>query len=444
MSSRPTFVIYLLSLISWLILYYYLHYFRTGPRTPITSTLPLLPLFPPICHALRHRRLTALHAAFPPHTLMTLTAPSASAIQISIGQLEFPLIYEKALQFALFRTYGIPSISALLLHTTQLSARATAPKRYADTSALISEFVSQPWGGARWAAAVARMNCIHACYGAHEPGGNGSIQPEDMLYTLSLFAWEPVRWIERWEWRALAEVEVCAMGVYWKGLGDAMGISYACLPGGRVDAEEESRGWRTGLEWMAEVRGWAEKYEEEHMRPHEANRAVADETTAMLLMEVPGFAKGLGKQVVAVLMDQRLREAMLYPPPPRWLIALVRGILHARRFVLRYLMLPRPAFARSEVVSRQPSKDGRYFMLDYQAMPHYVEPTWWNRWGVKAWLRRGLGLPVPGDQGGAFCPMGYRAEEIGPGIGRKGFEGELRRVESVGRKCLGGFGGGLG
>jgi len=32
-----------------------------------------------------------------------------------------------------------------------------------------------------------------------------------MLYTLSLFALEPIRWVNRYEWREMTPMEVCAM-----------------------------------------------------------------------------------------------------------------------------------------------------------------------------------------------------------------------------------------
>jgi hypothetical protein len=37
------------------------------------------------------------------------------------------------------------------------------------------------------------------------------ISNDDLLYTLSLFAIEPVRWVKRYEWREMTEMEICAM-----------------------------------------------------------------------------------------------------------------------------------------------------------------------------------------------------------------------------------------
>ena len=39
------------------------------------------------------------------------------------------------------------------------------------------------------------------------------ISNDDMLYTLGLFALEPIRWISMYEWRSLTDMERCAMSV---------------------------------------------------------------------------------------------------------------------------------------------------------------------------------------------------------------------------------------
>jgi hypothetical protein len=39
----------------------------------------------------------------------------------------------------------------------------------------------------------------------------GLISNDDMLYTLSVFALEPVRWVKRYEWREMTPMEICAL-----------------------------------------------------------------------------------------------------------------------------------------------------------------------------------------------------------------------------------------
>jgi hypothetical protein len=76
-------------------------------------------------------------------------------------------------------------------------------------------------------AAIARTNYLHTGYRS-----SGRILEDDMLYTLSLFALKPIRFIKTYEWRDLTDLEKCAVGTYWKSLGDALGIGYATLLSG--------------------------------------------------------------------------------------------------------------------------------------------------------------------------------------------------------------------
>lgn len=133
----------------------------------------------------------------------------------------------------------------------------------------------------------------------------GKISNDDMLYTLSLFALEPVRWVRRYEWRELEDWERCAFAVFWKSTGDAMGIDFGSLPSAKT-------GWRDGLHWMEEVEQWSLEYEAQHMVPNIYNKKTADQTTAMLVYSIPAALRGVARQAVSALMDDRLRKAMMY------------------------------------------------------------------------------------------------------------------------------------
>ena len=268
---------------------------------PYAFLVPLI-LYPLLIALLRHHRLRTTLETFPYTTRKTfasMTLSDAFHIQQTIAELEFPFTFQKALQFALFRTYGITTISKLLVETTEFTDSATATKRYVDTEVLVAEFCSRHPKGERAIEAIARMNYIHSHY-QH----SGKISNEDMLYTLSLFALEPVRWIGRYEWRALEDFEKNALGTFWKATGDAMGIDYSCL-------ETAQEGWVDGLQWLETVEVWVEKYEKKAMVPDINNFKTAEETTSILLWYVPQWAKAQGKKVICVLMDDRLRAAMM-------------------------------------------------------------------------------------------------------------------------------------
>ena len=139
-----------------------------------------------------------------------------------ISESEFPALFEKGLQLALFRTYGIPSISRLLVQTAQLSTSENVAKRYADTTVLICEIYANSPTGPRGIEAFARLNYLHGHYLAAK-----RISNDDMLYTLALFMNSPVEWINKYEWRKLTPLEQCAIATFHKSMGEAMQISFA-------------------------------------------------------------------------------------------------------------------------------------------------------------------------------------------------------------------------
>ncbi|KAI9814379.1 MAG: hypothetical protein M1827_003235 [Pycnora praestabilis] len=332
-----------------------------------------------------------------------MTNDDAYAIQADLAELEFPFMYKTALQFSLFRTYGIPTISKLLVATKELSESTTAAKRYTDTAVLIAEFMANTPTSERSVAAIARMNHIHSVYQKA-----GKIGNDDMLYTLALFALEPTKWIQRYEWRKLNDMETCAIGTFWKGIGDAMKIDYAVLA-------RANEGWADGLDWLGDIDAWRELYEREHMVPDLYNKRTADETTAILLWHVPEQLKRVGRQAVSALMDDRLRKAMIYDEPSPLINAIINGpysIFQLRKFLLRHLTLPR--LFRYHTVSPNPTAMGNLYLLDYDALPFYIQPTLLNRWGPGAWIVWLLGNPLPGDGGEKYQPKGYRINECGP------------------------------
>jgi hypothetical protein len=97
--------------------------------------------------------------------------------------LQNPFLTKKSLQFALFRTFGIPSISKILKNTKEFERNCE--KRYQDTELFIAEF-SENFGTKREENARKILNQIH---------GMHNIQQKDYLYTLSVFVLEPVRWV---------------------------------------------------------------------------------------------------------------------------------------------------------------------------------------------------------------------------------------------------------
>lgn len=368
-----------------------------------------------LVHVLRYQRAKSLekkHAPAGRESFRNMTADDAQAILKTLAELEFPSFYGVSMVMALFRTYGIPSISSLLVATGQLKNAETASKRAADAGVLLLEFGLNKPTSERAIEAIARMNFLHSRYQK-----SGKITNDDLLYALSIFALEPSRWINRYEWRCVSDVEMCAFGTYWKNMGDAMEISCAKLP-------SSMRGWRDGLHWLIELEEWSDEYEEANMVPADTNRQLADSQLDTLLPKCPATYLDSCRKMVIALLGDRLRRSMMYPQSPPIYHNTINAILSFRKLLIRHLALPRPNILRNHWIEAGPDRrNGRYVLSDYLAHPWYVKPTLRRRWGPGAWITRLLGYNVPGDDGDRYYPQGYTVADVGPkalsGKGRK-------------------------
>lgn len=333
----------------------------------------------------------------------SMSLQDAFNIQLPLAELEFPRTFSISVFFAIFKTYGIPSISKLLAATGQLSSPNSASKRAADTGILIVEAVLNQPGSDRNLDAVARMNFLHDRYRQA-----GKITDDDMLYTLSLFCLEPVRWTKRFEWRELTDIELCAMSVYWKSLGDQMSVPYHRLPSSKV-------GWIDGLHWLEELDEWSTAYEVRNMVPAESNNLLSVSTINIALTNVPRIFHGLGHHFVSALLDQRLRVAMKLQQPSRYMTWTLNTILWTRKFILRYLCLPRRDTSKELWFSQSADpRTGRFHAVHYIDRPWYIEPTFTNRWNVVSWFLWFIGGAIPSKDKPENRPEGYRIPDLGP------------------------------
>ena len=389
----------------------------------LTYALAAVVAYISICHALRFQRIRSLQRKYgfgtPQRpTFSDMTDQEAQEILAEIAEGEFPSLFEKGLQLALFRTYGIPSISKLLVQTAQLSTNENVGKRYADTSVIVQEIYEDTPSGEKGIEAFARLNYLHGHYIKQ-----GRITNDDMLYTLALFMNHPCEWINRYEWRKLTDLETCALATFHKSMGDAMEISYDVLPGSKT-------GWKDGLHFYRELDEWAKKYEERDMVPHKDNYDTAIKTKELLLSTVPTFAHGLVAQFISAAMDDRLREAIMFEPAHAIARKLFDAFMEVRRFHLRHFALPKFEWQRTKGLSKETSPEGRRWLTVWSTTPHYIKPTFWGRWGPPGLYQLLLGAPRPGDQG--MCPEGYLRSNVGPrafeGKGRDAFEQGKSRI----------------
>ncbi|MEJ2059728.1 MAG: oxygenase MpaB family protein [Gammaproteobacteria bacterium] len=252
---------------------------------------------------------------------------------------EFPFDIARALEFALFRTYAVPRISALLRKTGELTERPR--KRYDDTDLILSELVEHGYDSERGRAALANMNRQHARY---------PIRNEDYLYVLSTFVFEPIRWIDRFAYRGMVEQERLAWFLFWRAVGERMHIRD--LPDSYADFE------RYNIE-----------YERERFRYAEANQVVAEKTRDLFLgFYLPRALFALGRPVIYAMLDRPLLSAFGFAPQTDFMQRSVRGLLRlrgrfagwlpARRRPVLRTQLRRPTYPRGyDIEALGPASD---------------------------------------------------------------------------------------
>ncbi|OTA98099.1 hypothetical protein M426DRAFT_326255 [Hypoxylon sp. CI-4A] len=380
-----------------------------------------------ICRAMRFRREHALRSrlGYPDRaSLKRMTVAEAQQVIEFMNAWEMPLLQFLALEFGLFKTYGVESISRLLLATGNLTDPIRSLKRFEDTAALIGEFMTNPPTSERSPNGIARMNFLHSRYVKE-----GTISNNDLLYTLSVFIIEPPRFARLYDWRPMNEMERCAYGVFWKSVGDAMGIEYkGCL------ARAEP-GWRDGIEFAEDIEAWAKDYEIVAMKPSKVCAKPAQALIPMITYWVPWFAKSFFNQIIISLLGERVRDAFMLPEPDISAMATVYSLLSVRRFVMRYLTLPR-LFEFKRLKDPDP-KTGRMTQhIPYGNFPFYIQPTLWNRWGPAAWAVWLYGGKVPGDDPEEYMPQGYLVSDLGPknrmGLGIQEVEENAKKIRASG------------
>lgn len=263
----------------------------------------------------RHRALDEILASDPSSDHQRIVYLSAA--------FEFPFDLTRSLEFALFRTYAVPSIGGLLDRTGEFGERAQ--KRYDDTDLILSQIYEFGYDSERGRAALRRMNRIH---------GRFDISNDDFLYVLSTFVYEPIRWIARFGWRDMVHQERLAFFHFWSEVGRRMNIRD--IPAD-FDAFE-----RFNVE-----------YERANFRFSEAGQRVAQATRTMFLdWFLPRPLHRLGQPAVHALMDEPLLAAFGFPEPGPRVRSLVTGALRLRSRVVRHLPERRSPRLRTEMPHR--------------------------------------------------------------------------------------------
>ena len=218
---------------------------------------------------------------------------------------DFPFDTTRALEFALFRTYCVPSISALLDRSGEFAARPQ--KRYDDTDLIVSELMEWGYDSDRGRRALRKMNGLH---------GRFAIANEDYLYVLSTFVFVPIRWNGRYGWRPMCEAERLGYFFFWREVGRRMGMKDLPADYGAFEAFNRD-------------------YERRHFRFSEANRRIGAATRELFASWFPRPMAPLVRSAIYAMLDDPLLEAFGFPRPSALMRRLVPASLRLRGRLLR-------------------------------------------------------------------------------------------------------------
>jgi hypothetical protein len=227
-------------------------------------------------------------------------------VHLSFGY-EFCWDTVRALEVALYRTYCVPSISALLDRTGEFRERTQ--RRYDDTAILVAEMCEWGYEQGRGREALERMNWAHGHY---------KIANEDFLYVLSTFIFEPVRWVDAYGWRRLCEQERVAFYCFWREIGKRMGIRD--IPPSYADFER-----------------WSRDFERQHFHFAETNQRVGGSTRDLFAAWFPRVFTPLVRYGIYAMLDDAMIEAFGFPLPLPFTRRLASGALRLRGRLVRWL-----------------------------------------------------------------------------------------------------------
>lgn len=233
---------------------------------------------------------------------------------------EFPWDYTRALEFALFRTYCVPSIAELLARTGEFENRPQ--KRYDDTALLMAELLEHGYDSPRGKESLRVVNRMHGRY---------EISREDMLYVLTTFIYEPLDWIERYGWRPLHPHERLAAFHFYREVGLRMGIR---------DIPDD----------FQELHRFKSAYEGEHFRNTPEVHAIGVYTRDLFCSWFPRPLRPVAAVGVYAMLDPMMLSAFGFRPMPGWVRAAAEQGLGVRA---RALLLFPPR--RTSVAARDPN-----------------------------------------------------------------------------------------
>ena len=227
-------------------------------------------------------------------------------MHLSFGY-EFCWDSTRSLELALYRTYCVPTISALLDRTGEFYR--DTQRRYDDTAILIAEMCEWGYESERGREALERINWAHSHF---------RISNDAFLYVLSTFVYEPIRWIDRYGWRPTCRNEKLGYYHFWREVGTRMGIRDVPPT---YEAFEE----------------WARAYERRTFRYTESNHRVGAATRNLFASWYPRFLAPAVRSAIHAMLDDAMLDAFGFPRPLPGMRATISGALKLRGRLVRSL-----------------------------------------------------------------------------------------------------------
>ena len=262
----------------------------------------------------------------------------------------FPWDITRALELALLKTFCLPSISGLLQRTGEFEQRPR--KRYDDTGLMVAELLRHGPDSSVGRAVIQRMNRIHGAF---------AISNDDFLYVLSTFVAEPIRWLERYGWRALTADEQDALFRFWHHVGELMGIQ--AIP--------------PSLDALLQLNNQTER---QLFRTAASNQRIADATLGMLLAEWPNPLRPAARRVLMAVVPADVTAPLGWIPAPPQLRRLVQASLRQRSRLFNAWQRRFPAQGSRFYSERPTPSYGEHFELNQLGPPAMLERLNRPRW----------------------------------------------------------------
>jgi hypothetical protein len=236
-----------------------------------------------------------------------------------VGCYEYPWLLQKSLEFALFRTYAVPHTSRILVASGQFEKHGQ--KRYDDTTLMLSGLTEKGLDSDYARIVIGRMNELH---------GRWNLKNEDMLYVLSTFIFEPLRWSEQFGWRKPTQHERLANFYFWSEIGKRMNIKD--IP-----------------ETIEAFEAFNIAHEKKYFAYDEASRKIGLATIEVFLSWYPAVLRPLVHQGLLSFMDDALLNAMGFKKPHSFMIWLSKSALRLGGFILRFMPPRKKPFHYTEL-----------------------------------------------------------------------------------------------